>query len=106
MHDEGVEHVQLAYFGSVDPGAYGISYTPLILETAGPVVPTKAEYVVVSSFFAAGLTQRMPTPSGRTGHLRLDFHEHLAKRQPAHVVADTMLVYRRQDVLAAWSDSQ
>ena len=29
MRNEGVDHINLAWFGTADPAVYGISYTPL-----------------------------------------------------------------------------
>ncbi|HEV3137410.1 MAG TPA: glycosyltransferase family 39 protein [Pirellulales bacterium] len=47
MQREGIESVDLAYFGRVDPAIYGIGYRPLIDKVSG-------RYVVISTNFLFG----------------------------------------------------
>lgn len=95
MDGRGVRRIGLCYFGSVDPGIYGIDYTPV---TEGG----REEYVAVSSYFLVGLSQRLPLATSRTETIRLPFHRELRAMPPVAVVGSTIFVYRRSDfVLAA-----
>lgn len=94
MKSCGVERVQLAYFGRIDPGAYGIAYTP-----ANQVGGER--YIAVSTYFRQGLTYRTPTPDGMSGWIRLPNAELLRKIEPVAVVGNVIYVYDRQDVVRA-----
>ena len=80
MNDQRVSSVALAYFGFVDPEAYGINFTPIIH-------PGKERYIAVSSYFLDGLENRIVT--GRNSHgeieracLRLRYFK-LQRRRPS-----------------------
>jgi hypothetical protein len=99
MRENRVSRIHLGYFGSVDPGAYGISYTPLIETSDLP-------HVAVSSFYLAGLKHRMPTPRGRSPLVGVPFHAELWRRRPLAVVGSTIFIYSREDYLAAVRESR
>jgi hypothetical protein len=46
MEKEGIEEVNLAYFGRVDPRVYGISYRPLVRETTRGWTIVSASYLM------------------------------------------------------------
>ena len=55
-----IVRVNLAYHGMVDPAVYGIDYIPY----AGGPPDTTSDYLVVSSYFMAGLPARVMTSRG------------------------------------------
>ena len=55
-----IDRVNLAYHGMVDPAVYGIDYIPY----AGGQPDTTSDYLVVSSYFMAGLPARVMTSRG------------------------------------------
>ena len=100
LADNDVSRVQLGYFGRVDPAVYGIDYH-LITEVSG------APHIAVSSYFLAGLTHRLPSRSGPTGPVRLEFAEQL-RRKPrvATVAGGAIHIFRREDVAAAMAEAR
>jgi 4-amino-4-deoxy-L-arabinose transferase-like glycosyltransferase len=94
MHANRVDQVQLAYFGRVDPGLYGIAYTPANQ-------PGRERYIAVSSYYRAGLAYRMPTPEGMGNWARLPIAEVLRRVEPVAVVGDVIWVYDRDDIAEA-----
>lgn len=97
MAREGVNDLSLCYFGSVDPGVYGIQYSPI---TDGVLKP----YVAVSSFYLAGLPHHMPLPDGRTQNIQLGFFRELQARAPVAVPGNTIYIFTRDDVAASSSE--
>jgi len=68
MKSRGIEQVQLAYHGSLDPAEYGISYRPYL----GGRPDTSRGWLAVSSYYYVGLPQRMVTSGGETPFQALD----------------------------------
>lgn len=99
MDDNGVESVHLGVFGRVDPAIYGIRYTPLNRPSASP-------YVVVSSYYLAGLAHRLPSADGPGPFTHIPFHAELARRRPVAVVGRTLYVYDRRTVADAMAEHQ
>jgi hypothetical protein len=86
MDREGVEQVNFAYFGSIDPGNYGVKYIGLpthpLFEGSEP--PRLPGYVVVSPTVQA-LSRRAP-------HLEL-FYAGLEDQEPVAVVGHVLRIY-------------
>lgn len=86
MTRHGVEHVNFAYFGTIDPRNYGVSYTglPTQPEFEGSEPPRLPGYVVVSPTVQA-LAAREP---------RLElFYAGLEKQEPVAVVGHALRIY-------------
>ncbi len=94
MDRNRVPALALGYFGTVDPGVYGIKYSPLF-------DPRDEPYVGISSYFLVGLAHRMPTPQGRSQFIDVPFHRELAQRHPVATVGYTIFIYTRADFDAA-----
>ena len=94
MGEHDVTAVSLAYFGRVDPTAYGIKYR---------LVPEKTllDRVAVSTYFLDGLWYMLPTPTGPTPRFHIPFNAELRAMKPIAVVGATIFVYSREDFLAA-----
>ena len=95
MRAENVERVNLAYFGTADPAAYGISFVPLagtfrlVVRGAGGVghAPRRAEvpgWVAISATHLQG-TYLLPAEQRLYAFLR--------DREPDAVVADSIYLY-------------
>ena len=97
MQRRGVPRVQLAYFGSVDPAVYGISYTPLFWPGQEHTMEFTEPYLAVSSYYLVGLSHRLQTAKGRTDFVRLGCYRQLQRRRPIAVVGSTIFVYRRDE---------
>lgn len=92
MHENEQQQVILCYFGSVDPRVYGVTYSSLLEPD------DESEYVVVSSYFVAGLDHWLRTPRGRSEErVSLPYHRELAELAPAARVGRTLFVYRRSE---------
>lgn len=89
MRRRGIERIHLAYHGTTDPAAYGISYVPYLGGSPGP----ESDWLAVSSYYFVGLAQRMMTPHGRTEFVRLDFRA-LWEVPPAARPARCMSLFR------------
>ncbi len=90
MRENRQEQVVLCYFGSVDPRVYGVAYSSLLEPD------DTSEYVVVSSYFVAGLDHWLRTPRGRSEQrVSLPYHRELANLAPAARLGRTLFVYRR-----------
>jgi hypothetical protein len=100
MRANRVDRIGLAYFGRVDPGVYGIKYTPLVQGGDEPLVG-------VSSYYLVGMPHRMPTPAGPTDYVSLAYYRKLQRKRPVAVVGRVMYIFRREDVDEAkreWED--
>jgi hypothetical protein len=94
MNDQKIDSVALAYFGFVDPRAYGIHYTPL-------THPGDARFVAVSSYFLDGLENRISLGSGRRSWIVLPFYRELQTKTPVAVVGHTIFIYSVLDIESA-----
>lgn len=94
MHEAQVPVVALAYFGFVDPQAYGIHYAPLIH-------PGDARYVAVSSYFVDGLENRVKIDPARREWIALPYYRELQTRTPVAVAGHTIFIYSAVDVDSA-----
>jgi hypothetical protein len=99
MNEEQVPSVALAYFGFVDPRAYGIRFTPFI-------DPGDARYVAVSSYFLDGLTNRIEIDPARREWIGLPFYRELQTKTPIAVVGHTIFIYSLPDVESAAKESE
>lgn len=95
MRRNGVDRVQLAYFGRVNPRVYGIDFAlPTEPGTTAPATAAAERWLVVSSYFRAGLSYRMPRPEGGRGDFAaLPAAGLLRARPPVAVVGNVMFVY-------------
>jgi hypothetical protein len=102
MDANSVSHIQLCYFGYMEPRVYGIDYTPFYGIKEVPEF-NSSEPIVISSYFVNGLPKGIPPRPGKYGDERayLDFHEALAKRAPLAVIGNTLFVYSAQDIASA-----
>jgi hypothetical protein len=88
MQQRGIQHMQLAYFGSVDPSVYGIGYAPLFDRV-------QEEWVGVSAYFWSGMAHRLPTPGGPTEFfVSGTIYADVCARAPVALVGDTIFIYR------------
>jgi hypothetical protein len=94
MDDAGVKRVHLAYFGSVEPSVYGINYVPLSKESDD-------EFVAISTFFLAGLPQRLHTQEGVTDIASLENFRELQEKHPVAKLGWTIYIFHREDYVAA-----
>jgi hypothetical protein len=100
MQQHRVPRVTLIYFGFVDPAAYGIQYTPILLRS-------DADYVAVSSFFLDGLQGRIVTrwdPAANVNDrtwMTLRYAKALQAKTPVAVVGHTIFIYSLADVESA-----
>jgi hypothetical protein len=69
LHRRGIGVIHLCYHGSTDPAIYGIESIPFRGGHLGP----ESEWLVISSYFFVGQTQRMMTGAGFTPFLTADF---------------------------------
>ena len=84
-----VERVHLVYHGTTDPAVYGIDSVPYLGGEPG----TESDWLAVSSYYMAGLSQRMMTHQGRTRAVRFHFEE-LARTPAVAAPAGCMFLYR------------
>jgi len=86
----GITRVHLAYHGTTNPRRYGIDFVPYLGGAFGP----ESDWFAVSSFYRAGLPQRMVLPDGRTESLvRFDLSAMRDQPEAAHL-AGCMYLYR------------
>ena len=91
LDEHGINHVNLAYFGSADPRYYGISCTflpgsPGWVSPAELQLPRLPGYVAVSVTLLNGVYA--PTP------LEREFYARLARRTPVASIGHSINVYR------------
>jgi hypothetical protein len=94
MAQQQVPSVALAYFGYVDPRAYGVHFTPLIH-------PGDARFVAISSYFVDGLANRIPLGNGKHQWIELPYYRELQTRAPLAVLGHTIFIYSYADVESA-----
>jgi 4-amino-4-deoxy-L-arabinose transferase-like glycosyltransferase len=94
MRDNNVSTVQFAYFGFVDPKAYGVQSTPFIDRS-------DADLFAVSSYFLDGLQHRILVGTYHRQWIRLNFYKQLQEKKPIAVVGNTIFIYSRVDVESA-----
>jgi hypothetical protein len=70
MERKGIEEVDLAYFGRVDPRVYGISYRPLVRETARGYAVVSASYLMGRPYVWYGEAGLAWTSPGQFSWLR------------------------------------
>jgi hypothetical protein len=99
MADQKVSSISFAYFGLVDPKAYGVSCVPID-------DPNLKPYVAVSSYYLNGFSNRMVTGNLKRAHLKLDYCKELQTKAPLAVVGNTIFIYNRRDVEDAMRESQ
>jgi 4-amino-4-deoxy-L-arabinose transferase-like glycosyltransferase len=90
----GNPKIALAYFGYVNPIAYGIHFEPFLH-------PQKAKYVAVSSYFLDGLRNRMWVDDKERRVIGLPYYMDLQRKTPVAVVGHTIFIYSFQDIDAA-----
>jgi hypothetical protein len=98
MDQHNVPSVALAYFGYVDPAAYGIRFQPII-------APGKEQYVAVSSYFLDGLENRMVTAVNRRAIVGLPYYKTLQEKPPIGVAGHTIFIYSRDEIESAAEES-
>jgi hypothetical protein len=87
MRQRGIQHLQLAYFGTVNPTVYGIKYEPCY----GVVTE---EWVGVSVYFWSGMAQRLPTPAGPTEfYVSGSVFEDIRAHPSEALVGNTIFIY-------------
>ncbi len=94
MTSHNVPSVALAYFGFVNPHAYGIQFKPLIH-------PGDDQFVAVSSYFLDGLENRIWVDENQRRWIALPFYRQLQAKQPLDVVANTIFIYSMVDTESA-----
>jgi hypothetical protein len=85
----GIGRVHLVYQGTTDPAVYGIDYVPF----TGARLGLESDWLAVSSYYRAGLAQRMVTPAGRTEPVHFDLSA-LAALEPVARPGRCMYLYR------------
>jgi hypothetical protein len=98
MRRNSVPSVTLAYFGLVDPGVYGVRFTPI-------TKPDDEQFVAVSSYYLNGLTNRMVIGPNRRAFIQLKYYRTLQTKPPAAVVGDTIFIYPRQVIELAAAEA-
>lgn len=88
LRRRGIARVHLAYHGTADPALYGIDYLPYLGGRPG----VESEWLAVSRYYEAGLSQRMMTRAGRTQPVRFDFSA--MPHRPIATPARSILLYR------------
>jgi len=94
MNDHQVHSVALAYFGYVDPAAYGIQFSPIIH-------PGKNKYVAVSSYFLDGMENRAVTGRNQRAVVGLPYGRQLQAKAPIAVVGHTIFIYSADEMEGA-----
>jgi hypothetical protein len=92
MKDNQVDRITMACFERVDPAIYGIDSVPLSRRSID------TEYVAVSSYFLAGLPQRLRDGEQFTPYLQLRDPAAWRAIQPVAVVDRIIRIYRREDL--------
>jgi hypothetical protein len=87
MADEGIERINLAYFGRVHPGVYGIDFVPLESETQRGPTAISASFLMGRPYFWY--------KRGRMGWVAHDTYTWLQKHEPVARVG-AMFVYDLQ----------
>jgi hypothetical protein len=88
LRRRGIARIHLAYHGTTDPAVYGIDYLPYLGGRPGE----ESEWLAVSRYYDAGLSQRMMTRAGRTQPVRFDFSA--LPLQPVATPGRAILLYR------------
>jgi hypothetical protein len=94
MNDHQVQSVALAYFGYVDPAAYGIQFSPINH-------PGKNKYVAVSSYFLDGMQNRVVTSRNERAVIGLPYGRQLQAKQPVAVAGHTIFIYSADEMEGA-----
>jgi hypothetical protein len=84
MEDKGIDAVDLAYFGRVDPAIYGIKYRPLVKSVGH-------RYVVISTNLLWGRTYTL----GGT-HLKItdrNYYDSFRKFKPENILGNSLYVF-------------
>jgi 4-amino-4-deoxy-L-arabinose transferase-like glycosyltransferase len=94
MHDHTVDKISLLYFGYIDPTLYGVNYQV-------PEVLPPEDYVAISSFYLQGLGNRIVVSPRLRRPVEILYSSELQERKPVAVVADSIFIYNKDDVLGA-----
>jgi hypothetical protein len=94
MDGHQVHGVVLAYFGLIDPLAYGVHCVPL-------PTPEDSKYVAISSYYLHGTSNRMVTGFHKRAYIRVPYFEALRGEMPQAIVGHTIFIYPRAAVAAA-----
>jgi dolichyl-phosphate-mannose-protein mannosyltransferase len=98
LRRRGIGRIHLCYHGSTDPAIYGIESIPFRGGHLGP----ESEWLVVSSYFFVGQTQRMMTPTGFTPFMTADFSRLWGVR-PSAVAGRSIYLFHLPEVLGTGS---
>jgi hypothetical protein len=94
MRDRGVDQVTLVYFGYIDPGVYGINYRI-------PQEIPQTNFVAISAFYVQGMGNRIVTAPHHRDGVNLTFFRQLQEKRPVAILADTIYVYDKTDVVTS-----
>jgi hypothetical protein len=90
MDRNGVDHVNLAYFGVADPAYYGMSYTPIWGTTIPSLTPDRLGPPRLPGYVAASVTLLNGVPFGPAER---QFYKPLRDREPAAVIGGSIRVF-------------
>ena len=87
--------VVLAYFGLIDPLAYGVHCSPLSQPD------DDSPYVAISSYYLHGESNRMVVGFHKRAYLQVPYFRELRGEMPTAIVGHTIFIYTRPAVAAA-----
>ncbi len=91
MDERQTKSVVLAYFGLIDPRAYGVQFSTL-------AHPGDERYIAISSYYMNGLRNRMVVGENQREYVQIARGKELWSKQPVAIVGHTIFIFERKDV--------